>query len=127
MPAIRTPDWHGCITARSVRRWGSWLEIELETGRTHQIRIQAASRGFPVLGDSMYASRQAFGVQHEDERLRAIALHGRTIEFQHPMNREPVQVVAPLSSAWRRLELPLEAEAFEPEDDSTEDHQADGQ
>jgi len=102
--------------------WGSWLEIELETGRTHQIRIQAASRGFPVLGDSMYASRQAFGVQHEDERLRAIALHGRTIEFRHPMNREPVQVVAPLSGAWRWLELPLESEAFEPED-----HRADAQ
>ena len=95
---------------------GSWLEIELETGRTHQIRIQAASRGHPVLGDTnCTASRRAFGVQHEDERLRAIALHGRTIEFRHPMNREPVQVVAPLAT-WRCARAcTLKAEACEPD------------
>ena len=89
---------------------GSWLEIELETGRTHQIRIQAASRGFPILGDTMYGSRQPFGPQQDDLRLQVIALHGRTIEFQHPMNREPVQVVAPLADAWRSLGLPMESE-----------------
>ncbi len=91
--------------------WGSWLEIELETGRTHQIRIQAASRGFPILGDTMYGSLQAFGVQQDDLRLQVIALHGRTIEFQHPMNREPVRVVAPLAEAWQPLGLPTELEA----------------
>ena len=94
---------------------GTWLEIELETGRTHQIRVQAASRGFPVLGDSLYGAEQPFGTQHEDERLRAIALHGRTIEFQHPMTREPVRVVAPLPAEWQTLELPWEGEAYEPD------------
>lgn len=47
---------------------GSWLEIVLETGRTHQIRIQAASRGHAVVGDSQYGSTIPFGIQHDDLR-----------------------------------------------------------
>lgn len=80
--------------------WGSCLEIELETGRTHQIRVQAASRGHPVLGDAFYGASVPFGVPHEDERLRAIALHGRRLVFCDPTTREVVDVVAPLSNDW---------------------------
>ena len=74
--------------------WGSWLEIELETGRTHQIRIQAASRGHPVLGDFQYGSQTPFGPQHADERLRAIALHARTLAFEHPTSKQRISVTA---------------------------------
>jgi RluA family pseudouridine synthase len=84
---------------------GTWLEIELETGRTHQIRVQAASRGFPVLGDTQYGSTVPFGEQHADERQRGIALHARFLGFQHPMTREPVGVTAPTPVAWSTLEL----------------------
>lgn len=84
----------------------SWLEIHLETGRTHQIRVQAASRGFPILGDSQYGASEPFGEQHEDLRQRAIALHARQLAFSHPMTREPVNITAPLSLAWSELDLP---------------------
>ncbi len=87
--------------------WGTWLEIELETGRTHQIRIQAASRGHPVLGDAQYGSQVAFGPQPDDVRLRAIALHAKRLEFEHPMTREPVSVEAPTPDAWRALSSQL--------------------
>jgi 23S rRNA pseudouridine1911/1915/1917 synthase len=93
-------------------RWqneiGSWLEIELETGRTHQIRIQAASRGHAVLGDAQYGATLPFGVQHEELRDRAIALHARELGFNHPMTGEAVSVVAPLGDDWKALEIPLE-------------------
>ncbi|NOY30612.1 MAG: RluA family pseudouridine synthase [Planctomycetes bacterium] len=93
-------------------RWqtetGCWLEIELLTGRTHQIRIQAASRGHPVLGDSQYGGQIPFGTQHEELRDRAIALHARQLGFRHPMTGEAVDVVAPLSLDWEPLELPLD-------------------
>jgi 23S rRNA pseudouridine1911/1915/1917 synthase len=79
---------------------GSWLEIELETGRTHQIRIQAASRGYPVLGDFQYGAKTPFGPLFDDPRLRAIALHARTLEFQHPTSKQRVSVVAPTSGFW---------------------------
>jgi 23S rRNA pseudouridine1911/1915/1917 synthase len=87
---------------------GTWLEIELETGRTHQIRVQCASRGHAVVGDTQYGSTQSFGEQFEDERLRAIALHARQLGFNHPMNSEPVDIVAPLPQAWNALRLPDE-------------------
>jgi 23S rRNA pseudouridine1911/1915/1917 synthase len=78
----------------------AWLEIELETGRTHQIRIQAASRGHTVLGDSQYGSKVPFGPQHDDERRRAIALHARTLEFQHPVSKQQILVIAPPPEFW---------------------------
>jgi 23S rRNA pseudouridine1911/1915/1917 synthase len=87
---------------------GSWLEIALETGRTHQIRVQAASRGYPVLGDIQYGGHEPFGPRQEDERSRAIALHARSLVFRHPETQEEVDVVAPLPPAWDCLELPVE-------------------
>jgi 23S rRNA-/tRNA-specific pseudouridylate synthase len=84
----------------------SWLEVQLETGRTHQIRVQASSRAHPVVGDLQYGSAQRFGQQFEDERQRAIALHARQLGFNHPMTGEPVDVVAPMPPAWRDIGLP---------------------
>ncbi len=84
--------------------WGSWLEIELETGRTHQIRIQAASRGHPVLGDKQYGSSTAFGPQFEDQRLQAIALHARSLTFRDPETQQTVTAVAPVADYWPKLE-----------------------
>jgi len=77
------------------------LEITLETGRTHQIRVQCASRGHPVLGDEMYGSRQRFGPWSDDQRERLVALHARTLRFRHPVTREYIAVVAPLPEYWR--------------------------
>ena len=75
----------------------------METGRTHQVRIQAASRGHPVLGDAHYGSTEPFGTPHDDHRLRAIALHARSLSFRHPKTREIVAVTAPVSDDWQVL------------------------
>ena len=82
----------------------TWLEIELETGRTHQIRVQASSRGHAVVGDSQYGSTQSFGSTCEDQRDRAIALHARTLGFRHPMRDEQISITAPLPTYWPELE-----------------------
>ncbi|MEM7314935.1 MAG: RNA pseudouridine synthase [Planctomycetota bacterium] len=76
------------------------LEIELETGRTHQIRVQLASRGFPILGDDQYGSNVTFGPAFDDPRDRAIALHARTLEFDHPMTKERVTITAETDENW---------------------------
>ena len=81
----------------------SWLEIELETGRMHQIRLQAAHRGYPVVGDALYGSRLPFGPQTSDPRQRWIALHARSLCFLHPMTRQPVSQIAPLPEPWQAL------------------------
>lgn len=87
------------------RPWGTWLEISLETGRMHQIRVQAAARGCPLLGDTLYGSPVSFGPPLDDPRLAAIALHARQLAFLHPMTREPVEVEAPLPATWTPLGL----------------------
>ena len=91
------------------QRWGSWLEIELETGRTHQIRVQAAARGWPVVGDAMYGAKTSFGPPQEDPRLRPIALHAQSLGLRHPMTHEALTIEAPLAATWDELELRREA------------------
>ena len=87
---------------------GAWLEIELETGRTHQIRVQAASRGHAVVGDSQYGSVSTFGDPGLELRDRPIALHARHLGFRHPMTSDEVEIVAPLPAHWDALQLPAE-------------------
>jgi 23S rRNA pseudouridine1911/1915/1917 synthase len=82
------------------------IEIELDTGRYHQIRLQASARRHPVVGDFHYGAQQAFGPAVEDERARCIALHARSISFYHPMTHQPQTVIAPLPAYWGSATLP---------------------
>ena len=82
---------------------GTLLEIELITGRTHQIRLQCGSRGLPILGDELYGSEEAFGPETTDLRKRWIALHARRLAFEHPISKEPVDQTAPLPEWWDGL------------------------
>jgi 23S rRNA pseudouridine1911/1915/1917 synthase len=76
------------------------LEVEPQTGRMHQIRVQAASRGWPVCGDVLYGSQQPFGPPATEPRDRVIGLHARSLTFLHPIRYEPITVTAPLPSYW---------------------------
>ncbi len=78
----------------------SLVEIELITGRTHQIRLQTSTRGHAIVGDDLYGSTTPFGPDTADLRKRWIALHARTICLTHPMTDEPIEMVAPLSDHW---------------------------
>jgi len=76
---------------------GTLLHVELQTGRKHQIRVQLAHAGHPVLGDRKYGSRRPLG--------HGIALHARRLRFLHPTRREPIDLVAPLPSSWAELRI----------------------
>jgi len=78
----------------------TWLEIQLETGRTHQIRVQCSTRGHAVLGDFQYGATRPFGPATDDTRERWIALHARTLAFDHPMTRARVEIQAPVPDDW---------------------------
>lgn len=75
----------------------SLIEVALETGRKHQIRVQLAKVGHPVLGDQKYGAVRPFP--------RGIALHARRLVVIHPVRREPLELVAPLPNAWRKAGL----------------------
>ena len=63
------------------------VEIELETGRYHQIRAQFSAIGHPVMGDRRYGSQTGDGI--------AIRLHGCKISFQHPVTKEVMTIESP--------------------------------
>jgi 23S rRNA pseudouridine1911/1915/1917 synthase len=92
-PGGRTARLH--YTRLGARRGGVLLEIRLDTGRAHQIRVQLAAAGCIIVGDVRYGSRQALGPR--------IALHACTLAFDHPTRAERITVRAPLPAAWGDL------------------------
>lgn len=75
------------------------LEVNLETGRHHQIRVQLSSIGCPIIGDLKYG----FRTPNPD---KSICLHARHIEFVHPVQKAKMAFDAPLPKldAWRGFE-----------------------
>lgn len=90
-PGARQAVLH--YTRKAVHGGVSWLEIRPQTGRTHQLRVQLASRGFPIFGDAKYGGLHTFGP--------AIGLHARELTFLHPTRTEPVTLVAEVPRTWR--------------------------
>ncbi len=82
---------------KTIREFDNYflLEINLETGRHHQIRTQLAKMGSPIKGDLKYG----FGRSNKDG---SISLHSRSIAFIHPVNKELISLTAPLpnDSIW---------------------------
>ncbi len=79
------------------RAWADYslLEAQLKTGRTHQIRVHLATLGFPVAGDDKYGD---FARNRElmKRGLKRMFLHAHAMGFNHPLNGEPLRILAPL-------------------------------
>ena len=75
------------------------LEINLETGRHHQIRCQLAAIGCPIKGDLKYGAKRS----NPDG---GISLHARKIEFVHPVSKQQISIIAPVpdDALWHALE-----------------------
>ena len=84
------------LRARVVVRAGevSLVELEPSTGRRHQLRLQLASRGCPIVGDRLYGSRLPC-------RSGGIALHARRLAFVHPATDVPLGLESPCQDMWR--------------------------
>ncbi len=92
----------GKAARTDVKRLGvfdgvSALQCRLHTGRTHQIRVHLAHRGFPLVGDVLYGGQPLRGMQRQ-------ALHATELAFRHPMEDRPMVFQAPmpsdLAAAW---------------------------
>ena len=78
------------------------VRVQLETGRTHQIRVHLAHAGFPLVGDRVYGGRLTLPRGATEELRQALrdfprqALHAARLEFDHPVGGKPVACAAPL-------------------------------
>lgn len=71
------------------------VEVELKTGRTHQIRVHMSSLGHPVAGDKLYGAKT--------QEINRQALHAEYLSFVHPRNKERVEVFAKTPEDMKRL------------------------
>jgi len=72
------------------------IKLQLETGRTHQIRVHMSYIGFPLLGDPLY------GIKFEKIKLNGQALHAKVIGFIHPSKNEYMEFDSPLPDYFQR-------------------------
>lgn len=99
-----TPKGKEAITHFKVlERFGkyTYLEVKIETGRTHQIRVHLAEIGHPVVGDMVYSNgKNEFGIEGQ-------MLHAYRLEFKHPITREEMCFEAPLPEYFANILLNL--------------------
>ena len=92
-PGARVATTRFCVAEATRTPTGCrWLCLWPETGRTHQLRVQTASRGMPILGDAAYGSTRTFP--------QGIALHARALRVHHPILQTPLVLTAPLPPDW---------------------------
>lgn len=95
-PGSKKAVLHYKIIARSDNYY--LLEINLKTGRHHQIRCQLAKMGCPIKGDLKYGAERS-------NNDGGISLHARSMEFIHPVSKLPVKIVAPVpeEKLWKNI------------------------
>jgi 23S rRNA pseudouridine1911/1915/1917 synthase len=112
---------HYEVIRRISTRFGKFtlLRVEIETGRTHQIRVHMASIGHPVVGDTLYGAAGRLtepqngraaraGAGGESLRLGRNFLHAARLEFVHPVSGRPLQLDAPLPRELEEFLVRLE-------------------
>ncbi len=95
-------DAHSVITPVFSGETASLVEIKLETGRTHQARVHAASIGQPIAGDEKYGD-EAFNRAMREQGLKRLFLHAKRLTFQLKDDEPAICVEAPLSHELKQL------------------------
>jgi 23S rRNA pseudouridine1911/1915/1917 synthase len=79
----------------------TYIEVNIETGRTHQIRVHMAQIGYPIVGDSVYSNgKNPFGVEGQ-------MLHSYKLEFIHPTTKKKMELVADIPEYFKEVLLKL--------------------
>ncbi len=89
-----------------LKRWAAYtlVQVSLETGRTHQIRVHMASLGYPVVGDIVYNCKQTGTLSKRHKLgLSGHALHATRLSFTHPVTGSLLEFDAPLPEDFQRL------------------------
>ena len=98
--AVRPDGKHAVTHVRILERFGdyTYIECQLETGRTHQIRVHMAWSRHPLLGDTVYGSHKntLFATQGQ-------CLHAQVLGFVHPSTGQYIETIAPLPDYFQKI------------------------
>lgn len=96
--APESPFTRRAITRYRVEKRGpklALIELMLETGRRHQIRVQLGAAGCPIVGDKRYGAKT--------DPIKRVALHACALRFAHPVTKQEMQFISPLPGDFGRL------------------------
>ena len=80
------------------------LEINIETGRTHQIRVHLSQIGYPIVGDEVYSNGK------NEFEVTGQCLHAKSLEFEHPITKQKMKLEAPLPEYFEEIIKKLDDE-----------------
>ena len=104
--AVRKDGKEAITHFKVIKRYHNYtlLEVKIDTGRTHQIRVHMTEIGHPVVGDMVYSSgKNEFGVEGQ-------MLHAKSLEFKHPITGKQMRLEAELPQYFKDVLYKLEAE-----------------
>lgn len=81
----------------------SLMECQIETGRTHQIRVHFEHIGIPILGDKAYGNRGENSFAQKNYGIMRQLLHARSLIFLHPKTRETIHLIAPYPQDFEKM------------------------
>ena len=97
--AVRKDGKEAITHFKVLKRYGKYtlLELKIDTGRTHQIRVHMAEIGHPVVGDMIYSNgKNEFGVEGQ-------MLHAKSLDFQHPVTGKQIHLEAELPKYFEEI------------------------
>ena len=104
--AVRKDGKNAVTHFEVLKRYNRYtlLDIKIDTGRTHQIRVHLAEIGYPVVGDEVYSNgKNPFGVKGQ-------MLHAKSLEFKHPITGNIMKLEAPIPEYFEEVLKKLDNE-----------------
>ena len=95
-----TKDGKNAVTHfKVIERFGNYtlLEVKIETGRTHQIRVHLTEIGYPIIGDTVYSNGK------NEWNIQGQCLHAKSLKFKHPITGKQMFIEAPLPEYFENV------------------------
>ena len=102
--AVRKEGKNAVTHFKVIERFPNYtlLEVKIETGRTHQIRVHLSEIGYPIVGDEVYSNGK------NEWNIHGQCLHAKSLKFKHPITEKEMCIEAPIPEYFQNIIKELE-------------------